>query len=201
VVTATAPEAAAVLAAIAAPRERFPVGPYDATAAGPVTSVVAGIGPAAAAAATAAALALGPYDAVLCAGIAGGFGLPIGTAVLASAIVPADLGVTEAAGWRSFGEPVLTTTPRLDGVASGPILTVSTVTTGGLAKLRARHPDAVAEAMEGYGVATAAQAFGIPCHELRTISNDVGDRAGWDVTAALAALTRMAAAVVSMLEP
>jgi futalosine hydrolase len=67
--------------------------------------------------------------------------------------------------------------------------------------LHARHPAAVAEAMEGYGIACAAVAFGIPCHELRTISNEVGDRSGWDAAGALETLARVIPAVVGMLEP
>jgi futalosine hydrolase len=49
--------------------------------------------------------------------------------------------------------------------------------------------------MEGYGVATAAAAAGVPFAELRTISNPVGprDRAAWRLGEALAALTAAAA--------
>jgi futalosine hydrolase len=51
--------------------------------------------------------------------------------------------------------------------------------------------------MEGFGVATAAAAFGVPVLELRTISNAVGprDRAAWRIPAALGALTTAFAAL------
>ncbi|MGV9898589.1 hypothetical protein ACWDVV_31180, partial [Streptomyces tendae] len=52
-------------------------------------------------------------------------------------------------------------------------------------------PDALAEAMEGFGVAEAAAAHGVPVLELRAVSNPVGprDRAAWRIGEALAALT------------
>jgi futalosine hydrolase len=55
----------------------------------------------------------------------------------------------------------------------------------------------VAEAMEGYGVACAADRDGVGFAELRTISNLVGprDRAGWRIAEALTQLERAAAAL------
>ncbi|PPS69089.1 Futalosine hydrolase [Streptomyces sp. MH60] len=45
--------------------------------------------------------------------------------------------------------------------------------------------------MEGFGVAEAAAAHGVPVLELRAVSNPVGprDRAAWRIGEALAALT------------
>ncbi|MGH8879412.1 MAG: futalosine hydrolase, partial [Stackebrandtia sp.] len=59
-------------------------------------------------------------------------------------------------------------------------------------ELAAAYPNALAEAMEGFGVATAAAEARLPFVELRTISNEVGDRdvAGWDWQAGFAALTK-----------
>jgi futalosine hydrolase len=78
----------------------------------------------------------------------------------------------------------------------GDVLTVNTVTGTArrLAWLRERYPDAVAETMEGFGVACAAQLSGVPFAELRTISNAVGprDRGAWQIGPALEALTRAA---------
>lgn len=75
----------------------------------------------------------------------------------------------------------------------GTVLTVSTVTGSAAraAELRARHPRALAEAMEGFGVAEAAAAHGVPVLEIRAVSNPVGprDRAAWRIGDALAALT------------
>ena len=86
----------------------------------------------------------------------------------------------------------------------GDVLTVSTVT-GTAARadwLRARWPDAVAEAMEGFGVASAAQRAGAAFAELRTISNPVGprDRAAWQLPPALAALETAAATLPNAIE-
>lgn len=79
------------------------------------------------------------------------------------------------------------------GAVHAPVLTVSTAT--GTAERaawwRTRHPDAGAEAMEGFGVAEAAAQHGVPVLEVRALSNAVGprDRESWRIPAALAALT------------
>jgi futalosine hydrolase len=219
VVTAVAPEAAAVTrgAGTALPQagtsERTLLGGFALTAVGPVDVVVGGVGPAAAAAATATALALTPggYGLVVSSGIAGGFApeAPIGGAVVADAIVAADLGAETPAGFADVTELgfgrirhgcafVETVARRLRDAgiptAVGPVLTVSTVTGSAesAAELRRRHPGAVAEAMEGFGVAEAATAHGIPVMELRTVSNAVGprDRAAWRIGDALETLAR-----------
>ncbi|MYW00950.1 futalosine hydrolase [Streptomyces sp. SID3343] len=183
-----------------------------------VDAVAVGVGPAAAAAGTAAALARDPYDLVLSAGIGGGFAgvAPVGSTVLATRIVAADLGAETADGFvpieeLGFGTGAFEADPdRLahagDALRAadipltvGPALTVSTVTgtAARAALLSERHPGAAVEGMEGFGVATAAAAFGVPVLELRTISNAVGprDRAAWRIPAALAALTTAFAAL------
>lgn len=207
VVCATAPEAEAVLAPIRAPRERYAIGPYDAESAAAVATLVCGIGPAAAAAATGVALALGPYDAVLSAGVAGGFDLPVGSLAVADPIVPADVGVW-GDGWQAFAAPVPTESAELAdalGAARGPVLTVSTVTStdSRALDLQARFPGALAEAMEGYGIACAAAVFDIPVYEIRAVSNAVGryDRPTWDVPGALAALTAAMPTALEVLAP
>ncbi|MEU8351332.1 futalosine hydrolase, partial [Streptomyces sp. NPDC048845] len=65
------------------------------------------------------------------------------------------------------------------------------------AALAERHPGAAAEAMEGFGVAEAAAAHGVPVLEIRAVSNPVGprDRAAWRIPDALAALTAAFAAL------
>jgi futalosine hydrolase len=170
--------------------------------------VVGGVGPAAAAASTATELAKGSYDLVINAGIAGGFKgkAEVGSLVLASEMIAADLGAQTPEGFLSLDElgfgstrmsPDSYWTERLmeafraSGIQvhSGPILTVSTVTgtEQTVIDLLKRVPDAVAEAMEGYGVATAAQAHGVPILEIRAISNSVGprDRNAWRIREAL----------------
>lgn len=174
--------------------------------------LAAGVGPARAAASTAAALtaaalAGAPYDLVVSAGIGGGFtpGAPLGSLVVADAITAADLGAETADGFLpvtdlGFGtvthrppESLVRGVAEATGARTGTVLTVSTVTgtAARAAALRARHPRALAEGMEGFGVAEAADAQGVPVLEIRAISNPVGprDRAAWRIGDALAALT------------
>lgn len=171
--------------------------------------LAAGVGPAAAAAGAAEALARTPlrYDAVISAGIGGGFQqvAPVGAVVVADTIVAADLGAETPDGFVSvtglgFGRVEHRTHRKLALAAAralnavhAPVLTVSTVTGSAesAAALAARHPGAAAEAMEGFGVAEAAAAHGVPVLEIRTISNPIGprDRAAWQIGRALAALT------------
>lgn len=178
--------------------------------------IAAGAGPAAAAAETAAALAAGDYGVAVNAGIAGGFAerAGMGTLVVASDIIFADLGAETAEGFRSadelgFGSSRIRPDAGLAAryaaalaaaglaVCIGPVLTVSTATgTAATAEERARRvPDAAAEAMEGYGVAVAARRFGVPVMEIRAISNPVGprDRSAWRIEEALSALTAASA--------
>ncbi|MEU3659272.1 futalosine hydrolase [Streptomyces sp. NPDC032940] len=174
--------------------------------------LAAGVGPALAAASTAAALTAAalhhaPYALVVSAGIGGGFapGAPVGSLVVADEITAADLGAETADGFLpvtdlGFGTVthrppagLVTAVADATGARPGSVLTGSTVTGTAerAALLRARHPRALAEAMEGFGVAEAAAAHGVPVLELRAVSNPVGprDRAAWRIGDALAALT------------
>jgi futalosine hydrolase len=177
-----------------------------------VTFVRGGVGVAAAAAATArcltaAGLSGRPFDAVVSAGIGGGFAgrVPVGAVALADRSIAADLGADSPDGFCTLDELGFGTSAQpvsarllarlrdaLPAAVAGPILTVSTVTgTAATARrLTARYPGAVAEAMEGFGVATAAAFEGVPFVEVRAISNLVGprDRAAWRIDAALSAL-------------
>jgi futalosine hydrolase len=167
-----------------------------------------GVGPAAAAAGTARLLATGHFRAVISAGIAGGFPgrAPVGGTVLGARSIAADLGAESAEGFLpieelGFGASVLTADPALltelsatlPGAITGDVLTLATVTgtAATTEALAARFPAAVAEAMEGFGVATAAAGAGLPFVELRTISNPIGprDRAAWRLNEALTALS------------
>lgn len=147
-----------------------------------------------------------PYDLVVSAGIGGGFQqlAPLGSLVVADAIVAADLGAETPEGFLpvdelGFGRTVHHPPPELSariahllGAVHAPVLTVSTVTGSGArgAELTARHPRAAAEAMEGFGVAEAAAAYALPVLEIRAVSNAVGprDRSAWRIGAALDAL-------------
>lgn len=180
----------------------------------PVDVVVGGVGPAASAAAASAALAVGDFDLVLCAGIGGGFApLRIGDIAIASSVAFADLGAEDGASFLplselGFGTSHYDVEPRLSveltDVTSGhlgTILTVATVTGSDETAdaHRTRFPDAIAEGMEGAGIAAAAFLHGVPFGEVRAISNLVGrrDRDAWDIPAALSALGAAIAAVAT----
>jgi futalosine hydrolase len=147
---------------------------------------------------------------VISAGIAGGFAgrAPVGATVIGSRSIAADLGAESPGGFLpveelGFGLSVLPADPLLlKGLAAalptaivGDVLTLATVTgTAATADaLAVRFPRAVAEAMEGFGVATAAA--GLPFAELRTISNPIGprDRASWRLREAFEALSTASA--------
>ncbi|MFB7332918.1 futalosine hydrolase [Streptomyces adustus] len=224
VATAVPAERDAVARAFAGPVDevRLPGVSLHRTA-GRYDLLAAGVGPALAAASTAtaltaAALAGAPYGLVVSAGIAGGFppDAPVGSLVVADEITAADLGAETAEGFLPVTElgfgtvthrppPALVRdlTAALDARA-GVVLTVSTVTGSAerAALLRARHPRALAEAMEGFGVAEAAAAHGTPVLEIRAVSNPVGprDRAAWRIGDALAALTEGFAGLAPVLE-
>ncbi|MDT0343250.1 futalosine hydrolase [Streptomyces sp. DSM 44938] len=211
-----------VLVVTAVPPERDAVvNGLNAAPAWLVTEVLAaGVGPAAAAAGTATALALAPepHDLVIAAGIGGGFApaAGVGGTVVASSIVAADLGAQTSDGFLDvaelgFGvaaheppEGLARAVATATGAALGPVLTVSTVTGTAerAAELAKRHPGAAAEAMEGFGVATAAAPAGVPVLEIRCVSNAVGprDRAAWRIPAALRALTDAFAALPPVLD-
>ncbi|GHF46801.1 Futalosine hydrolase [Streptomyces mashuensis] len=195
-------------------------------ASGPVLDVLAaGVGPAAAGAGTAtaltaAALAGDPYGLVVSAGIAGGFPgrAPLGAVVVSEALVAADLGAQALDGGflsvtdLGFGhtvhrapEGLVRAVAAATGALTGDVLTVATATgtAARAAELAGRHPRALAEAMEGFGVAEAAAAHGVPVLELRAVSNAVGprDRAAWRIGDALAALTEAFRALGPALVP
>jgi futalosine hydrolase len=202
-----------VLTAVGAERDAVAAGLAAAGEAARGTGVsVAGVGPAAAAAGAMYALARAADGGerpglVVSAGIGGGFApaAPVGSLAVARTIVAADLGAQTGEGFTpladlGFGRSEHLPPARLSraaadavGAAYGPVLTVSTVTgtADRAAELAARHPGAVAEAMEGFGVAEAAALLGIPVLEIRAVSNAVGprDRAAWRIGEALAALT------------
>ncbi|WP_419720005.1 futalosine hydrolase [Paenibacillus illinoisensis] len=151
------------------------------------------------------------YTLVISAGIGGGFPgrADVGSLVVADAMVAADLGSQTPDGFLSvdelgFGSSRVAADAALaarlrhelqragHAVSGGTAVTVSTATGTAetAAELLRRVPDATAEGMEGFGVATAAKQFGVPALELRAISNAVGprDRDAWRIKDALDAL-------------
>ncbi|AGP57062.1 futalosine hydrolase [Streptomyces rapamycinicus] len=139
----------------------------------------------------------------------------LGSVVVADAIVAADLGAETPDGFAAvtdlgFGTvehlppaPLVAAVAEATDAVRGTVLTVSTVTGSAerAAELLRRHPRAVAEAMEGFGVAEAAAAQSVPALEVRTVSNAVGprDRAAWRIGEALEALTGAFASVAPLL--
>ncbi len=184
--------------------------------------LAAGVGSVVAAVNTVKALSSAEYSLVICAGIGGGFSgkAEVGSLVVATEIVAADLGAETSEGFCSLEELgfgftriqidanlVSRLTQALQEVKlpvnTGPVLSVSTVTgtAASAAELASRVPGATAEAMEGYGVGCAANDRGLPVLEIRAISNVVGprDRSAWQIKAALDALEAASAVLTEVL--
>ncbi|GAA2296394.1 futalosine hydrolase [Streptomyces violaceusniger] len=139
----------------------------------------------------------------------------LGSVVVADAIVAADLGAETPDGFAAvtdlgFGTvehlppaPLVAAVAEATDAVRGTVLTVSTVTGSAerAAELLRRHPRAVAEAMEGFGVAEAAAAQSVPTLEVRTLSNAVGprDRSAWRIGEALEALAGAFATIAPLL--
>lgn len=186
--------------------------------------IASGAGAAAAATGAAWMLATEPYELAVSIGIGGGFApnAPVGSVVISTRTIAADLGADSPGGFLPIADlgfaPVvddpdegwaeqaaLALTAAGLTVVTGAILSVSTVTGTAerAATLLARHPDAAAEGMEGYGVATAATMANIPYIEIRTISNTVGprDRDAWRIEEALDTLAAVGEALAGMQAP
>lgn len=183
---------------------------------------LAGVGSVAAAISTMKQLAKASYGLVVNAGIAGGYAgqAEVGSIVVASTIVAADLGAETPDGYLSvdelgFGSSMVSVDANLaaqvteairaagQSVTLGPILTCTTVTGTAITaeELARRVPEAAAEAMEGYGIGMAAASYGLPMLEIRAISNAVGprNRAAWRIPEALNALEAASAVFVEVL--
>ncbi|MCM3719471.1 futalosine hydrolase [Fictibacillus phosphorivorans] len=184
---------------------------------------LAGVGPISAGIQTARGLTADEYDLVVNMGIAGGFTgkAEVGSLVIANEIISADLGAESPEGFITLDELgfgastrvktdsdvvqiLLETSKAADiQVKAGNILTLSTVTgtEETTAKLQQREPGALAEAMEGYGVAIAAKEFGIPVLEIRAISNPIGprDRSAWRIKDALVTLESASKVIAEVL--
>lgn len=184
--------------------------------------LLGGVGPIAAAISTTKALLNKDYDLVVSAGIGGGFSgrVAIGQIVVASQIISADLGVETLEGFSSleqlgFGRTSVSVDAKLvQGmttalqkaqlpVITGPVITVSTATgrAESTLKLVEQVPAVCCEAMEGFGVAMAAQEMGVPVIEVRAISNLVGprDKGAWRIKEALDALKQASSVIGEVL--
>jgi futalosine hydrolase len=147
-----------------------------------------GIGPVEAAAATARALAESPPDAVLHIGLAGGAGLAVGTLVVGSESIYADLAAAIPVRSRVEPDPTLLATVRraLPDAPALPIVTSAAVTESSNSLLQSPR----VEAMEGFGVLRACELAVVPAVEVRAISNELGepDRSRWELERGLEAL-------------
>ncbi|NJK43420.1 MAG: futalosine hydrolase [Pleurocapsa sp. SU_196_0] len=178
--------------------------------------VVSGIGAVNAALATQAAILESRPRLAVSVGIAGAYpwgGASIGEVIVASRCVYAGLGAEDDEEFLNLellgfplletrGSRVFNTIPtaqehlefaRVTHAKIGEILTLETVTGSerSLERLQRLHPNAIAEAMEGAGVAHAAALHGIPALEVRGISNAVEagrHRESWRIGVALDAL-------------
>ncbi|HZW53381.1 MAG TPA: futalosine hydrolase [Candidatus Elarobacter sp.] len=181
-----------------------------------VEVLATGVGPVEAALRTAQALASKRYDAVINAGIAGGFRdrCTVGDAVVCSREDYAELGLEDGTAFPLPGglklvrhveaEPGLLR-PFLAGlipviVGRGVTSAVVTSTTA-RALVLAHRFRADVESMEGFAVLRAAQLAGVPAIEIRGVSNLVGERATneWDFRAGAAAAVATTDALLDVL--
>jgi len=173
---------------------------------------VCGFGVAAAAARASALLARHAPREVLLVGIAGAYDIganPSGTALAFDAVASHGIGAGEGSSFQgpnalgfpqwpatqdaeAVGDQLSLETPRGDGL----LLTTCAAsdTPERAAELRERFPGALAEDMEGFGVALACHLARTPCWIVRGVSNEVGDRdpTRWRIPSALANARRRA---------
>lgn len=181
-----------------------------------------GFGLVAAAARAARFLAASRPDRVILAGIAGRFGesLAIGDAALFEAVACHGIGAGSGArfvpaarlGWPQWqgstaegdapiGDSLPCDVPRGDALTCAPLLLSVAAASADADDVRLRresHPDAVAEEMEGFGVAVACRLAGVPLTIVRGISNDAGDRdaSRWRIDEALHAAADLLVRIV-----
>jgi futalosine hydrolase len=177
-----------------------------------VQTAICGFGVAAAAARTAGLLAEHTPEAVLLVGIAGAYDIeahPMGTALAFNSVAAHGIGAGEGESFQgpaSLGFPqwpasveagavedhIELQTPESDGL----LLTTCAASDSPAraALLQERYPSALAEDMEGFGVALACHLASTPCWIVRGVSNQVGDRDAtrWRIPSALAAARRRA---------
>jgi futalosine hydrolase len=157
-----------------------------------------GFGPIAAAACTASILARVRPARVLLIGIAGSYDVasaPVGSAIVHTRV---EIDGLETAGFSQA--PGVGTGVDLDPRRAAPspsvLVTVFAPSSspGEAGERRARHPGAVAEDMEGFGVALACALERVPLAIVRGISNAAGDRETkrWRIREGLAAARALA---------
>jgi futalosine hydrolase len=195
--------------------ERRRIDDHGGIGSGLALQALCGFGPVAAAARTAELLASLRPARVLLVGIAGAYDIathPVGEAFEFDSVAIEGVGVGEGTGlvappalgfpqWPGSAEgssPIFDRLPLCAPAGERHPLLLTTCAASADARQaalrRERFPDAVAEDMEGFAVATACAMAGAPLRIVRGISNQVGDRAPehWRIPAALAAVRRVA---------
>jgi futalosine hydrolase len=181
-----------------------------------VDVLATGVGPVEAALATARAIAEKRYDAVINAGIAGGFRdrCTVGDAVVCAREDYAEMGLEDGSAFPLPGglelvryaesDPGLLR-PFLGGmipviVGRGVTSAIVTSTTA-RALVLAHRFRADVESMEGFAVLRAAQLAGVPAVEIRGVSNLVGERASneWNFRAGAEAAVATTEALLDVL--
>ncbi|MFM8414342.1 MAG: futalosine hydrolase [Planctomycetota bacterium] len=206
--------------------ERRVVTPAIAAATGGMARVeLCGFGPVAAAARTAGLLAKHPPERVMLVGIAGRLDerFVVGAAYRFTEVACFGVGAGSGEafetaggmGWphwpgdaadtsRAVGDVIALSPAPAPGVApAGLLLTACAAAAdpGDVALRRRLFPAAVAEDMEGFGVALACRLAGVPLEIVRGISNIAGDRdkARWQIGPALAAAAALAAEILPVI--
>jgi nucleoside phosphorylase len=121
-------------------------------------------------------------------GLAGGAGLAVGTLVVGTESLYADLAAAIPVLSRVEPDPTLLAAVRraLPDAPALPIVTSAAVTDASNSLLQSPG----VEAMEGFGVLRACELAGVPAVEVRAISNELGepDRSRWELDRGLEAL-------------
>jgi len=147
----------------------------------------------------------GPFTHVVLAGICGAYpgrGVNVGDVVRVDSEIVGDLGVVECDGsftpWRKVGATSVYESSSLRGVPAWlsnlkPVagLSVNCCTgTASMAKERSENFNVDVESMEGAACFSICHAFGIPCYEIRAVSNfaTTRDKSTWRIPDALSAL-------------
>lgn len=173
-------------------REQIPPVEWGGLAERGAAGEILGFGPVAAAARAVQLIALHQPRRVVLLGIAGRLtsDVPLGMAFEATDVWLDGVGVGAGDTFQGAGElgwPQIQTAQHKIGDhlplsdATGHRLGLVTVCAAAASPQEAvarsrRFPGAVAEEMEGFSVALACRLMGVPCHLVRGISNDAGDR-------------------------
>jgi futalosine hydrolase len=141
------------------------------------------------------------FDRVICDGI--------GVGSDADYLAAAEIGWNQWAGdvpGQAIGDEIeLVSQPNLAHAASGgALLSVCAASAHRqhAAQRQSRYPEALAEDMEGFGVAMACQLAGVPLRIVRGISNRAGDRnlAKWQIEESLTAAAELAGTLMAAVE-